>query len=92
MIRWTFYFAGEGTVKTDIIDDEREDERIAHFVTMATSKLFKGSRCLTIPAPLTNIYLNLDLVKCVTREILPDTAPAPTVSDALPNHDSPQAA
>jgi hypothetical protein len=86
MIRYTFYFPGDGTVKTDVIDDPVEDKRIEDMVTKTASKLFKGSRVLMLPAPLTNIYINLDLVKCVTREILPDNAPAP-----LPD-DSPKAA
>ena len=83
MIRWTFYFMGEGNVKSDILTDE-EDDRIERFIELHSSSRFGRNKTLKLPAPMTNIHINLDMVKCITREMLDDNAPPPTASDALP--------
>ena len=83
MIRWTFYFQGDGTVKTDCLTD-KEDGRIAKFVRRHSARFWGDKPLLSLPGKTTNIYINMDLVKCVTREELAEDAPPPVAETPLP--------
>lgn len=62
MIRWTFFFE-QGSIKSEVTETD-EDERIAsdlqHFAT----------GFLKLHGDVTDIYVNLHLVKCVARQEL----------------------
>lgn len=67
MIKWTFMF-NEGSVNT-IVATEEEDRRIADFIEgdKGTALYLKGD--------VAEFFVNLLLVKCITRETLPDHLP-----------------
>ena len=58
--RWVFYF-GEGNVVTDL-ESEDQDKRLQDI--LADQK----DGFITFPAGKLDIYANLSLVKCITRE------------------------
>jgi len=66
MIRWMFFF-NEGSVKSDVTK-EPEDTRIAEFIGDNPKGL------LALPGDTADIYINLDLVKCITRQIVDEAA------------------
>lgn len=84
MIRWVFYFDGEGTVKSDILD-EKEDARIAKVVRKHGNSFWGTKAHLRLPAPTTDIYINLDMVKCITRERVADDVGIPKAETPLPD-------
>jgi len=59
LIRWTFFFE-EGNVKTDV-KEEKEDARIFDFVNDSSSSV------LLLPGDGTDLYVNLNHVKCIAR-------------------------
>ena len=67
MIKWTFMF-NEGSVNT-VVATEEEDKRIADFIESN-----EGS-ALYLKGDCAEFFVNLMLVKCITREILPAQLP-----------------
>ncbi len=66
MIRWVFYFE-EGSVKTETISDE-DDVKIRGYVRDNP----KGT--LLLPNAEMEIWVNLEHVKCITRQIVDEEA------------------
>jgi hypothetical protein len=71
--RWRFYFT-EGDVGSDVYSDE-EDKRIENYLQSGLPEILK------LPGGTMDVYVNLALVKCVSRQIVdlseqPEQAPS----------------
>lgn len=75
MIRWTFYF-DEGNVQSDTKDD-LEDSRIRSFINE------KQSSFMSVKNQEMEIYVNMNLVKCITRQEISEESNAESKTEAL---------
>ncbi len=66
--RWVFYFE-EGSIQSESCH-AYEDEKIRDFITVDP----KGT--LALPSSDMEIWVNLDKVKCTTRQVITEEAPA----------------
>ncbi len=66
MIRWIFFFE-EGNIKSDVSNEE-EDNRISDFVDQ------NPEGTLYLPGDTLDLYVNLNRVKCIARQIVDEEA------------------
>lgn len=80
MIKWTFYF-DEGNIITEMKNEE-EDQHI--------TELVQTKSIIFIPGDKLDIYVNMQMVKCATREIVQATQQTEEVNNEVPADLHPQ--